>query len=341
MPSSYGFRFTFRRDPANLLAKKPLYHRIHRLQGQKGKGGERTRGELTIDEIIGQVAAILADAGVLSPRLDAELIVAHCLGAERAMRSLKGRGTPSEEQVQRVRSLARRRANREPIQYILGHREFWSIDLIVREGVLIPRPETETLVEAAIEHLSARSHPDRTSARPLILDIGTGCGAIAIAIAKELDRRCSIIATDISRSAIVVAKINLSHRDLADIITLVQCNMVDALSVDALAGKVDLIVCNPPYIPTQQLKELQPEISRYEPAIALDGGASGLDFYPRLMEMASALLTTGGALICEIAPDMPRNIRSIWQAHRRFMGEPKFVADLSGRPRAAILRKLA
>ncbi len=294
---------------------------------------------MTIDEIIKQVSAILADAGVSSPRLDAELLVAHCLGIERDVLPLKGRETLSEEQAQRVRSLARRRANREPIQYILGHREFWSIDLVVREGVLIPRPETETLVEAAIEHLSARSHPDRTAARPLILDIGTGGGAIAIAIAKELDRICWIIATDISRSAVAVARINLSRRDLADIITLVQCNMADALSADALAGKVDLIVCNPPYIPTQQLKELQPEISHFEPTIALDGGASGLDFYPRLMEMASVLLTIGGALVCEIAPDMPADIRSIWRAYRRFLGEPKFVADLSGRPRAVVLRR--
>ena len=310
-------------------------------KGVHGHTGSSQARRLTINEMIQEVAAILADAGVSSPRLDAELIVAHCLGIERDMLPLKRRETPSEEQIQRVRSLASRRANREPIQYILGHREFWSIDLIVRKGVLIPRPETETLVEAAIEHLNARSHPGRTAARPLILDIGTGCGAIAIAIAKELDRRCSIIATDISRSAVVVARMNVSRRDLADVITLVQCDTADALSADALAGKVDLVVCNPPYIPSQQLKELQPEISRFEPTIALDGGASGLDFYPRLMEMASALLTTGGALICEIAPDMPRNIRSIWQTCRRFMGEPKFVADLSGRPRAAILRKLA
>jgi len=302
--------------------------------------GSSQARRLTIDEIIGQVAAALTNAGVSSPRLDAELLVAHCLGAERDMLPLKGRETLGEEQIRRVRSLARRRANREPIQYILGHREFWSIDLVVRKGVLIPRQETETLVEAAIEHLGARSHPGRTAARPLILDIGTGCGAIAIAIAKELEKRCRIIATDISRSAIAVAKINLSRKDLADVITLVQCDTADALLVDALAGKVDLIVCNPPYIPSQQLKELQPEISRFEPTIALDGGASGLDFYPRLMEMASVLLTIGGALVCEIAPDMPRNIRSIWRIRRSFLGEPRFVADLSGRPRAAILRRL-
>ena len=116
--------------------------------------------------------------------------------------------------------------------------------------------------------------------------------------------------------------------------------MAGALSVDALAGKVDLIVCNPPYIPTQQLKGLQPEISRFEPTIALDGGPSGLEFYPRLMAIASVLLAAGGALICEIAPDMPPHIRDIWQAHRRHLAEPEFVADLSGHPRAAILRKL-
>lgn len=300
--------------------------------------GESQEEKMTVNEMIQEVSAILADAGVSSPRLDAELILAHCLGVERDMLPLRSREKLSEGQKQRVRNLARRRANREPIQYILGHREFWSIDLIVREGVLIPRPETETLVEAAMEHLKARSHLGRAT-HPLILDIGTGSGAIAIAIAEELERRCSIIAMDISVSAVAVARLNVSRRELADVITLIRSNMADALSVDALACKVELIVCNPPYIPTQQLKELQPEISRFEPAIALDGGASGLEFYPRLMEVASVLLKTGGALVCEIAPDMPSDIRSIWQAHRRFLGEPEFIADLSGRPRACVLRK--
>lgn len=296
---------------------------------------------MTLGEIIQQITRLFADAGLQSPRLDAELIVAHCLGIEPGVLALKSRETPSEEQMCEVRKLARRRANREPIQYILGHWEFWSIDLVVREGVLIPRPETETLVEAAIELVSARARPDSVTFSPLVLDIGTGSGAIAIAIAKELGKRCRIIATDISSSALVVAMMNVRRCGLGDVVKLVQCDMAEALSVDSLARKVDLIVCNPPYIRTHQLEELQPEISRFEPTIALDGGASGLDFYPRLMEMASVLLITGGALVCEIAPDMPDDIRNIWRTYRRSLGEPNFVADLTGRPRAAILHRLA
>jgi release factor glutamine methyltransferase len=300
---------------------------------------------LTVGEVIQQITRLFADAGLQSPRLDAELVVAHCLGIEPSVLALKSRETPSEEQMREVRKLAGRRANREPIQYILGHWEFWSTDLVVREGVLIPRPETETLVEAAIELMSAHARPHSVTFSPLVLDIGTGSGAIAIAIAKELDKKCRVIATDISSSALVVAKMNVRRCGFADVVKLVRCDMAEALSAQAkintLGRKVDLIVCNPPYIPTHQLKELQPEISRFEPMIALDGGASGLDFYPRLMEVASALLTTGGALVCEIAPDMPADIRSIWQAFSRFLGEPRFVPDLAHRPRAAILRRLA
>ncbi|MBN2208338.1 MAG: peptide chain release factor N(5)-glutamine methyltransferase [Candidatus Coatesbacteria bacterium] len=291
-------------------------------------------------EVIRQVTKLFANAGLQNPGLDAELIVAHCLGIEPSVLALKSRESPSEEQVCEVRKLATRRAEREPIQYILGHWEFWSIDLVVREGVLIPRPETETLVEAAIELVSARSQPDAAAFSPLVLDIGTGSGAIAIAIAKELGKRCRVIATDISSSALVVAMTNVRRSDMADVVKLVQCDMAEALSADSLARKVDLIICNPPYIPTRLLKELQPEICRFEPTIALDGGASGLDFYPRLMEMASALLATGGALVCEIAPDMPDDIGGIWQAFHRFLGKPDFAADLTGRPRAAILRRL-
>ncbi len=296
---------------------------------------------MNTDQAVKSVSETLANACVPSPRLDAELIVAHCLGIERNLLPSRGGETLNDDQLLRVSRLTRRRANREPIQYIVGHREFWSIELVVRAGVLIPRPETETLVEAAIGHLNARLGPGTNAIRPIIIDIGTGSGAIAIAIARELDKKCRIIAADISRSAVAVARKNVSRGDLSDIITLVQCDMAESLSVDALAGKVDLIVCNPPYIPTQQLKGLQPEISRFEPMIALDGGPSGLDFYPRLMEIASVLLAPDGALICEIAPDMPPHIRDVWQAHRRHLAEPKFVTDLSARPRAAIIRKHA
>ena len=293
----------------------------------------------TVAEAVRWTSSALLDAGVQQPRLDAELIVSHCLGLDHSVLPMRSQETLSDAQLQQVRRLTKRRQNREPIQYILGHWEFWSIDLVVKEGALIPRPETETLVEAAIQELKGSSGL-APSARPLVIDIGTGSGAIAIALAAELSGECRIVATDISRAALAVAEANVSRIGLQHTVALVCCDMADALSPEAFAQRVELIVCNPPYIRSQDLKRLQPEISQFEPAIALDGGASGLDFYPRLIETAAGLLKRGGALVCEIAPDMPQAIKDMQQTMRDSMGEPRFVADLSGRRRVAVFHRL-
>lgn len=293
----------------------------------------------TVAEAVRWTSSVLSDAGVQQPRIDAELIVSHCLGLDRSVLPMNPQETLSDAQLQQVRRLAKRRQSREPIQYILGHWEFWSIDLVVKEGALIPRPETEALVETAIEELRGRSGL-APSTRPLIIDIGTGSGAIAIALATELSGECKIVATDISRAALEVAEVNVSRMGLEHTVALVCCDMADALSPSVFTQRVELIICNPPYIRSKDLKRLQPEISQFEPAIALDGGASGLDFYPRLIETAAGLLKRGGALVCEIAPDMPQAIKNMQHAVRESIGEPRFVADLSGRSRVAVFHRL-
>ena len=293
----------------------------------------------TVAEVVRWTSSTLSDAGVQQPRLDAELIVAHCLGLDRSVLPMTQQETLSDAQLQQVKRLVNRRQSREPIQYILGHWEFWSINLVVKEGALIPRPETETLVEAALGELEGSSGL-APSARPLILDIGTGSGAIAVALATELSGKCKIAATDISRAALAVAGANVSRMGLQHTVALVCCDMATALSPRASAQRVELIVCNPPYIRSEDLKGLQPEISQFEPAIALDGGASGLDFYPRLLETAASLLKEGGALICEIAPDMSLAIKNMQRTMRNSMDEPRFVVDLSGRKRVAVFHRL-
>jgi len=293
----------------------------------------------TVAEAVRWTSSVLSDAGVPQPRLDAELIIAHCLGLDRSLLPTRSQETLSDEQLQQLRRLAERRQSREPIQYILGHWEFWSIDLVVKGGALIPRPETETLIEVALQELNSASGVAPLT-RPLIIDIGTGSGAIAIALATELSGKCRIVATDISLAALAVADANVSRMGFEHTIELVCCDMAHALSPMLLARDVELIVCNPPYIRSEELKRLQPEVSQFEPAIALDGGASGLDFYPRLMETAAELLKRGGALVCEIAPDMPHAIREMQQTMRESISEPRFEADLSGRLRVAVVHRL-
>lgn len=284
---------------------------------------------------------MLARAGVQNPRLDAELIVAHCLETGRIGLLLKLDDELSFEQTQCIERLTMRRAAREPIQYILGSREFWSIDFRVDEGVLVPRPETETLVEASLAHLrSIAEEIEAASHKPLIIDIGTGCGAISVALAKELRSHCTVIATDISMQALRVATENVKSANVSDAVSLVCCDLIDGLSANRLRGKVQLLVSNPPYIPTETLVGLQPEVSLFEPRIALNGGPDGLAFYPRLMHIGSELLAKGGALICEIDFEMTRDILRLWLEYKSHLAEPTFQNDLAGRPRAAVFTKL-
>ncbi|MCD6326931.1 peptide chain release factor N(5)-glutamine methyltransferase [bacterium] len=295
----------------------------------------------TVCELIERIRDRLLAVGVESPRPDAELIVAHCLSVERHSLSLYNKKAVTLDEESRAERLMLRRENREPIHYILGHREFWSIDLDVKQGVLIPRPETESLVQAALDHLRSASLPissERTN-EPIIWDICTGSGAIAIAIATETRGRFRILAADISIEALIVASANVRRHGLSDVITLVASDMGEAFSASALDGEVQLIVSNPPYIISGEFDGLQAEVSKFEPRIALDGGPEGLDYYPRLMRIASKSLADGGALIVEIAPQMPAEIERISHEFRQFLMPPRFVNDLSGRPRVAALAK--
>ncbi|MBN1592205.1 MAG: peptide chain release factor N(5)-glutamine methyltransferase [Candidatus Coatesbacteria bacterium] len=295
---------------------------------------------MRVGESLRTVTKELSDAGVATPRLDAELLLAHCMSVERDRLSLMHDEMLTEPQLEKLSELTSRRISREPVQYIIGHREFWSIGLAMSPGVLIPRPETETLVEAAMVHLTKERINARGGSVSTILDIGTGSGAIAIAIATELKGKCRIIATDISPEAVRAARANSARENLTDSIFLIRCDMAEPLSLKSLGGNVDLIVSNPPYISSEELKHLQPEVRDYEPSIALYGGPDGLDYYPRLMQLAAAFLAPNAALIFEIAPDMPPNITAIWHAHSATLTEPIFIPDLSGHPRAALIKRL-
>jgi len=242
--------------------------------------------------------------GIESPRLDAELLLAHALGRERIRLYLDFEQPLTPDEVSGFRELVRRRAQREPVAYITGHREFWSLRLTVNRSVLIPRPETESLVEASLALLREHLPP---GAAPMVLDLGTGSGAIAIALAKEIEGAV-IVAADRSLPALRVANQNITAHGVQDRVHLVCSDWGDMLTGRSL---FDLIVANPPYIPTAEIETLAPEIKNHEPHEALDGGPDGLDFYRTWIPLLPRLLRPGGWIALEIGDGQSHTVTTI------------------------------
>jgi release factor glutamine methyltransferase len=235
-------------------------------------------------------------------RLDAELLLAHVLGWGRARLLAERRLSLTEVQAAVLRDLVRRRAALEPVAYLLGHKEFYGIDFLIDQRALMPRPETELLVELALAYArrrtkdEGRTNLDQSSlvvrhSSFVVADVGTGSGAIAIALALHLPE-AQIDAIDISPDALALARQNVERHGLARRVRLLHGDLLDPL-----AAPVDLIVSNPPYT---ILAEIDEGVRRYEPHQALDGGADGLKIYRRLLSQAPAKLRTGGAILLEI-----------------------------------------
>jgi release factor glutamine methyltransferase len=241
---------------------------------------------------IAAASARLARAGVTSARLDAELLMAAALGVSRTAVIV---GTPAIDAAAlgRFERMVARRAAREPLAYILGQREFFSLDFAVLPGVLIPRPETETVVEAALDFLSRRSSAT-------VLDIGTGSGAIAIAIAKHAPG-ARITAVDVSKVSLEVADDNAQRHRCSDRIAFLEGDCFSAL--DGNGSPFDLIVSNPPYIAEAELAALAPEVRDFEPRIALEGGCDGLEFYRKIASGLVRWLVDGGEVILEVGAE--------------------------------------
>jgi release factor glutamine methyltransferase len=278
--------------------------------------------------LVDGVRRLSAD-GLDSARLDAELLLAYALGMSREQ-LVSAQDMPLESrQLADYEFLLQRRLAREPIAYILGLQEFWSLDFQVSEDVLIPRPETECLVETVLARLGAGA-----SAKSLrIVDLGTGSGAIAIALATELPA-ARLVATDISPAALAIAQRNaLTHR-VAQRIELRSGDLFDALS-DHNSERFDVVVSNPPYIEAAVIPTLAPDVRDWEPRCALDGGADGLDFYRRIAEQAAEFLAPGGLLVLEIGAGMGRLASALF-ANRGCYRDVAVHQDYAGRDRVVI-----
>ena len=245
---------------------------------------------MKLGEIIKSARNALLIGGISDSHLEADVLVTHILSIERAdIYSKLDEDFPLT--TEHLKEIIDRRLGKEPLFYILGHREFYGIRIKVDHNVLIPRQETELLVDKAI---SLGSNLDRQMLT--IADIGTGSGAICIAIALNLPN-ANFIATDISVDALNVAQENIRRYKLEDRISLIQGNLLEPLAM-----KVDIIVSNLPYIPSKLLKTLEPEILR-EPKIALDGGPDGLTFINNILKESPLYLNPGGVILLEIDPD--------------------------------------
>ncbi|MDZ7263023.1 MAG: peptide chain release factor N(5)-glutamine methyltransferase [candidate division KSB1 bacterium] len=284
-------------------------------------------------DIIKMSADYLQQKGLDHPRLDAELLIGHVLQLNRVQLYLNYDRPITTEEQQQLRNLLRRRALHEPIQYILGEAEFFSLKFKLNRHCLIPRPETELLVEIAIDCCGQFKDSQRMIQ---ILDIGTGCGNIAIALAKHVDR-ASITAIDIDPEALAQAEANARMHQ-------VQSNIRFLLS-DIFAAETrlqpetfDVVIANPPYISKAELEKLPSEIKNFEPRQALDGGIDGLQFYFRIAEFASKRLAASGSLLVEIGANQAESVHAILSDLKIFQ-QIKIEHDLNRLPRVMVAHK--
>jgi len=243
-----------------------------------------------------------------TPRLDAELLLAFVLGCSRLDLYLKADQPLNQKERKAYRELVQQRADGCPIAYLIGEKEFWSLTLEVNKNTLIPRPDTETLVENTVVQIQnwQIKHPE---SQCLIAELGTGTAAIPLAICAEV-KNLHIIAVDCSRDVLEVAERNMErHKSLLsprnNLIELVESNLFSKINP---TEKLDFIISNPPYIPSKNISSLQVDIMQYEPLIALDGGPDGLSFYRYLLETAPSLLTPEGEMFLEIGFDQQANL---------------------------------
>lgn len=268
-------------------------------------------------------------AGIELPELDARILVGHALSLDHAALAATGARLLESGEQNTIAELARRRLTREPVARIVGSKEFWSLKLAVNSSTLVPRPETETVVEAALAAIDADGPRTRTLR---IADLGTGSGALLLALLAELPNAFGV-GTDISSAALLVAQDNAQRLKFGRA-AFVACDLAAALG-----GPFDLIVSNPPYIASSAIATLAPEVRDFDPHAALDGGPDGLDFYRLIATSAPPLLKAGGALIVELGIGQAPAAAALLSGMGLLPSPPHY--DLQGLPRAITAKKVA
>lgn len=284
---------------------------------------------MNINEALIRARQYLKEHQNPSAHLDAQVLLSHVTGIDRIGLIMQQDQALTVDQQQHYQRLLERRAQGEPVAYLTGHKEFMGLDFIVSPDVLIPRPDTEMMVETALEFF--RHNP----VRPLLaLDVGTGSGAIAISLAARLEE-LQVYAIEISPAALGVARQNAQRLGVKERVHIKLGNLLEPV-MGELAGKVSLITANLPYVPCGDIPALMKDVRDFEPHLALDGGPDGLDLYRLLLPQAHKLLQPGGLLLMEIGPGQGQAAQNIL-APEQWQGT--VLKDLAGRERLVVAEK--
>lgn len=275
----------------------------------------------TIHQLLAEATQRLREKGIASPRLDAEVILSHQLGIERIDLIIKANTLLNSVEEERYKKKIEERVQGRPTQYITGHQEFMGLDFKVNSKVLIPRPDTEILVEEAMKEAKAMKNP------LTILEIGTGSGAIALSLAHFI-KGSYIHTVDISPEASHLAQENAKSLHLDQKVSFYIGDLFELIPKDFI-DKVDLLVSNPPYIPKEEIKKLQREVKEYEPLLALDGGEDGLDFYRRIIKEGKEFLSLQGKMILEVGHDQGARVARLME-EEDFFDKIELKKDLAG-----------
>tara|TARA_B100000686_G_C16745213_1_gene949028 strand:+ start:261 stop:1124 length:864 start_codon:yes stop_codon:yes gene_type:complete len=268
----------------------------------------------------------LTQAGVLSPRLDSEILLAHSLKLSRTELFMHGTRILNKAEKNCAEINVKRRGKREPVSLITGHEEFWSLDFKVDENVLTPRPETELLIETALNCLPSTSKS--------ILDLGTGSGVLAVVMAKEINE-CKVTAMEIDSKALNVAKENAINHGMGDRIKFLCKDLIE----EDWEGPYSMILSNPPYIPSADIKKIMPEVKNYEPRKALDGGITGMKFYKSIIPRAIYQLEENGFLILEIGHCQAYEVIALLDQFPNYQ-KVEVIKDYSGYDRVVKAQKV-
>jgi release factor glutamine methyltransferase len=287
--------------------------------------------DVTLIEAINNAAQKLSENGVSNARLDAELLLSHVLNKNRAWLITHIHDALEGKNLQFFEGAVDRRARREPLQYIIGKQEFWGLEFRVTPDVLIPRPETELIIESALAIARDRHGP------LTIIDLCTGSGCIAVSLAKELPS-AQIIATDTSEKALGVARTNARAQNVAERIRFFEGDLFEPLETLAVHGRVDIIVTNPPYIRAGDLNTLQAEVRDYEPETALIAGPDGTEVHRRIIGAAPHYLKPRGILIMEMGMGQSGALAAMIREQEQY-GSFEVLKDLAGIERVLVARK--
>jgi release factor glutamine methyltransferase len=272
----------------------------------------------TVRRLLEWTEDFLRKKGVEGPRLEAQIMLAHALGCQKIDLYVRHEEEPAEDKRSAFREMIRKRADGMPVAYLVGYREFYSLPFAVSPAVLIPRPETETLVMQALGAM-------RTMESPRVLDIGTGSGCIAITLTKQ-HKTARLTAVDVSAAALELASANAKRHGISDRVTFLEGDLFGPVN----GHGYDVIVSNPPYIADAEFAALDRGVREFEPRSALAGGPDGLAFYRRIAAEATGHLAPGGTVLVEIGVTQGPAVRELFESH---IGPSNVMPDAAGRPR--------